>query len=368
MQSYVRFICALAIGALVSAWPVLAGPAEDYKALEDQLITAHTDYEEALEKLERNEKGELKPGVKLPPDPRPAILQKIDALADQTAGTPDGLPISMGAFVWSWNFDLDLDRLHARFVRLATHYPDADTLVDIVPTMPLVASLVGKPEPWAAALEKLAEATRDHNVKLAAVHALGEVQLKAEKPALARTAFERVIKLAPESDLAKAANGLIYEIEHLQVGMRAPAFTLKTLDGKEVSLESLRGKAVLLDFWASWCANCIAELPHLRATIKKFAGKPLAVLAVSLDDTREEVESILKHHEYPAMHAWDPAGSENPVGVLYNVQELPTWYLIDADGVIRARDPFGDKLEKSLQEVLSGEGARIGMSNVPKTP
>jgi peroxiredoxin len=340
------------LGALVCSVTALAGPAEDFRKLEDDLVSAHTDYQEALEKLDHDEDGKLKPGVTPPPDPRPGILSQMDALAEKSAGSKDGLPMSMGAFVWSWNFDLDLDRLHARFERLAKHYPDAKEMLDVLPSLPQVAGMLGKTEMWAGSIKKLAEATKDEDVKLAAQYALGEVHLRTDKPADGKPAFEQVIQLAPESDLAKLAKGYIYEIEHLQVGMAAPEFTLTTLNGKEISLKSLRGKIVLLDFWASWCPNCFAELPRLRATIKKFADEPFEVIGVSLDDTREEAESVLKHHDFPAVHSWHEAGPEHPVGVQYNVQELPTWYLIDAGGIIRARDPFGEKLDRTLAALV----------------
>ena len=332
--------------------PSLAGPLEDFRALEDKLIAAHADYAEALGKLDRDEAGRVKPGVITPPDPRSEIIAAIDALADKSAGSKEGLSISMGAFIWSWNFDLDLDRLHDRFKRLATNYPDADELLDVLPNMRQVAAMLGKPEQWAAPLSNLTGATKNENVKLAAYHALGEILMRTEKPTDGKPAFEKVIQLAPDSDLAKLAKGFIYEIEHLQIGMKAPDFTLTTLDGKEISLTSLRGKIVLLDFWASWCPNCLAALPRLRATLKKFEDQPLQVIGISLDDTREEAESVLKHHDFPAVHSWHEAGADHPVGVLYNVQELPTWYLIDANGIIRARDPFGEKLEIAVEKIV----------------
>ena len=337
---------------ILSCHRAFASPVEEFKALEDQLIQAHTAYQEAMDKLERDEKGDPKPGAALPPDPRPDILHKIDALADQTAGSEEGLEICTNAFVWSWNFDLDLDRLHGRFDRLVKHYPGADKLLEVLPEMPLVASKVGKPEQWTGSLHRLSEATKNDNVRLAAFYLLGQTLLQTGKAAEAKPAFEQVIQLGPESELAKTAKGYIYEIEHLQVGMTAPDFTLKTLDGKEVSLQSLRGKVVLLDFWASWCPSCVAEIAHLRGTVKKFADKPFQILSVSLDDTREEVDDLLKRIEFPALHSWDEKGAENPVGALYNVQELPTWYLIDAAGVIRARDPLGDKLDQSLDLIF----------------
>ena len=86
--------------------------------------------------------------------------------------------------------------------------------------------------------------------------------------------------------------------------------------------------------------------------MSRLKGKPFEILAVSLDDTTAEVVGVVEALEFPGLHTWDEKGRENPVAKQYNVQNLPTWYLIDSKGVIRARDPFGEKLVPAIETVV----------------
>ena len=76
------------------------------------------------------------------------------------------------------------------------------------------------------------------------------------------------------------------------------------------------------------------------------------ILAVSLDDDRQALDNLLKSMNPPGVHTWDAAGSANPVGELYNIQALPTSYLIDPKGIIRARDPDAEKLAEAVKAIL----------------
>lgn len=230
----------------------MGGPIEDFFALEDQIVEAHETYLESVEALKTKSKsgavGKTKPSV----DRRPAILERMDALSTANAKTPDGAIIAVGTFLWCWNLDLDLDHLADRFERLAREYPNEPVLEDAIAVVAQAAAAVGSTGKWAKALEGLVKRTNRKPARLGALYALGEVRLGARQLSFAKAAFKRVLEVDPESDLADAARGSIFEIDHLQIGMTAPEFTAQTLDGKEVSLESLRGKAVLLNLWATW--------------------------------------------------------------------------------------------------------------------
>lgn len=334
-----------------------AGPIEDFYALEEKMAEAHELYADA------HGGAAHETGAKLP-DPRLGILEKIDKLADATLDQPAGASIAGGAFYWSWNLDLDLKKLHARFDRLAKHHPDNASLDDVLGQAAAAALGVGPADAWAKSLERLAKASKREKTQIKALVALGQVQLGTKHAAAAKTAFEKILKISTDADYVKLAKGYIFEIEHLQVGMVAPGFAGKTLDGKEVSLKSLRGKVVLLDFWATWCAPCVAELPHLKEAAARLKDRPFEILSVSLDDEREGLESVVKAVKFPGIKLWDPKGWENPVSALYNVQSIPAWFLIDAKGVIRARDMFGPALMPAIEKALGGApGTRVGVSS-----
>lgn len=114
----------------------------------------------------------------------------------------------------------------------------------------------------------------------------------------------------------------------LPAGTPAPSFTRPDLDGKPVTLP--RGKLVLLDFWASWCAPCLVELPHLIALQKRYAGR-LAIIGVSMDDQKQSAADIVKqyHVSYPVVMG-DVALAKLYGGVL----GLPEIFLIGPDAKV----------------------------------
>ncbi len=239
-------VCCLFVG--LSVTNSRGVPLDEYYKLEERIIAAHEAYMFALEELEADGKSKKK----APADSRPGILEKMDALIAKTHGEEDGAAIAIGAFFWSWNLDLDLENLFGRFEEIVKHYPDDTGLDDLVPQAVEAAFALEQPDRWAVALDTLARTATRKKAKISALTSLGQLQLRANKPAKAKSAITRLIALDPEDEIKSLARGYLYEIDHLQIGMTAPDFTTKTLEGKSVSLKSFRGKAVLLNFWASW--------------------------------------------------------------------------------------------------------------------
>jgi thiol-disulfide isomerase/thioredoxin len=311
---------------------------------------------DAFARAAHSDPGGVAPGR----DPRLKVLHRMDRLADAAAGRPEGAYIASETFAWSYMLDLDLEHLPDRFARLTEHYADSSEITAPLEVLPDVAISSGKPDAWIRLLEAFLERTKNPSARLAAWYAKGQIQMQTGAQEAAKVTFEHLVAAEPDSDSAEFARRAIFEIDHLQVGKVAPDFTARTLDGDEVSLESLRGNVVLLDFWATWCPSCISEIPRLKEISAKLDGKPFRVLAVSLDDTRSSLTMLLNALDPPGIQTWDEAGRKNPVALMYNAQVLPTWYLIDADGVIRARDPFGDKLLPAIRALLPPAGADAG--------
>ena len=98
----------------------------------------------------------------------------------------------------------------------------------------------------------------------------------------------------------------------------------------------------------------MGEIPHLQAAVSRLKDKPFEILAVSLDDERDDAADAIALRKIPGVHTWDTGGWDgNPVRRRYNVQNVPTWYLIDAKGIIRARDPLGEALIPAAEAALS---------------
>ena len=114
-------------------------------------------------------------------------------------------------------------------------------------------------------------------------------------------------------------------------GVMAPDFTLNDINGKPLTLSSLRGKYVLLDFWGSWCIWCIKGMPQMKEYYKKYAGK-FEILGVDCNDTEAKWKEAVQKHELPWLHVYCPKGSNAIEG--YAIQGFPTKILIGPDGKI----------------------------------
>lgn len=112
----------------------------------------------------------------------------------------------------------------------------------------------------------------------------------------------------------------------------APAFTLKDLEGKDVSLSQFKGKWVVLDFWGSWCIWCIKGFPELKENYARYAGK-LEVIGVDCGDTPDKWKAAVAKFELPWINVYNPQG-ENSVDRLYEVQGFPTKVIVNPEGNI----------------------------------
>jgi peroxiredoxin len=133
---------------------------------------------------------------------------------------------------------------------------------------------------------------------------------------------------------------------------KAPDFALADTTGNPVSLSSLKGKYVLVDFWASWCLPCRKENPHLVAVYNQFKDKNFTVLGVSLDTVRQDWMTAIHSDGLAWNHVSDLKGWRNEAAATYGVQSIPYNFLIDPDGTIIAEGMTSGELEKKLTEVL----------------
>src|SRR5438067_790816 len=141
------------------------------------------------------------------------------------------------------------------------------------------------------------------------------------------------------------------------VGSPAPEIVLKDLQGRDVKLSDLRGKIVLVNFWATWCKPCKEEMPAMQASYDKLRDKGFVVLAVNeLEDTARVAEHIRTHgHTFEVV-----MDQNNQVANMYGVVGLPASFLIDPQGIVRERISGSLLTESHIQEMVKKYGEKVG--------
>lgn len=126
------------------------------------------------------------------------------------------------------------------------------------------------------------------------------------------------------------------------VGDRAPDFQLQDLEGNEVSLSSLRGSPILLNFWATWCPPCRLEMPFIQEVYQEWTDKGLVILAIDMGESTATVREFMQNNNYTIPVLLD---TRRVVSQKYNVTAIPTTFFIDRNGVIQDKliGPFPSK-------------------------
>ena len=149
------------------------------------------------------------------------------------------------------------------------------------------------------------------------------------------------------------------------LGKPAIDFQVKDVNGADLSLEKYRGKIVLLDFWAVWCAPCRAETPHLKSAYEEFKNREFEIIGISLDHEKSELLAYIEEQEIAWPQYLNEAG-ENDVAQKYKVMAIPQTFLIDHEGVIRKANLRGHALEPAIAELLQERDAKLGAANNPE--
>ena len=171
-------------------------------------------------------------------------------------------------------------------------------------------------------------------------------------PATVEPLFNQFTSGLRSTELGKRTAEKIEIGKRRQTGIMVTNFTQNDLNDKPFTLSSLRGKYVLVDFWASWCVPCRAENPNVVKAYAELKDKNFEIVGVSLDQGKEAWEAAVKKDGLPWIHVSDLKGWKNEVAMLYGVNSVPQNLLIDPQGMIIGKNLRGEALTEKLKELI----------------
>lgn len=152
-------------------------------------------------------------------------------------------------------------------------------------------------------------------------------------------------------------SGFIFAQNKIEVGKKAPEITMNQANGTSFSLSSLKGKLVLIDFWATWCAPCVGEQPELKKLYETYSEQVKAnkfeIVGVSLDKNKESWQKAIDRFNINWVQISDLKFWKSPVAKAYEIDELPFNVIIDGEGNIIAKNLHEKELEEFLKKRLS---------------
>lgn len=156
-----------------------------------------------------------------------------------------------------------------------------------------------------------------------------------------------VLEHARKQEAAKKIRSTLME------GAKFPDFDEKDVEGKPLSITAYKGKVVLVDFWATWCRPCVAELPNVLEAYEKHHANGFEIIGISLDNDKAKLEKFTKDKKMTWQQYFDGQGWNNKLSTKYGVNSIPATYLLDVEGKILAKNLRGPALEAAVAKALA---------------
>ena len=143
------------------------------------------------------------------------------------------------------------------------------------------------------------------------------------------------------------------ELNKIKIERDGIEIVFEALDGRTVDLSKMKGKVVLIDFWATWCGPCVKEIPSIKKIYDKFQGRGFEVIGISLDRDRKKLETFVNENNIPWPQFFDGKGGKNRLAKKYGIRGIPTLWLVDKQGNLvdmNARNNLEEKVKKYLAQ------------------
>lgn len=378
-----RIILMLALAATVAIATFRGARGEDAPPAGDKpKLKLNRDADEKAAATAAKEKAEEQEAAKKQAEAKKGSTTKEDKEKDDPFAIPEGGVKELLAFVTSVaNYrpasQDDLRRLRSdgfaamkqaaeRIKRIATDedkqlpgFAEADGALLYFRAQEASPESPGKNRQLANDLKKyFAEFSEPSKYAVSAAQQLPMMLDFSGKPQVAQTAIpiyrELGAALASSSDPQVAETGLKMQGAARRLGLVGKPLEISgtEMDGKKFELKSLRGKVVLVDFWATWCGPCLRELPNVKKNYDQYHDKGFEVVGISLDDDRPALETFLADNQKPWITLYDGGWNQNPLTTYYGIMGIPTVILVDQEGNVVDTQASGPKLGKLLAKLL----------------
>jgi thiol-disulfide isomerase/thioredoxin len=208
-----------------------------------------------------------------------------------------------------------------------------------------------KPEQLEEALAAFQQAVKLYPQNVAAMYEVGEVQARLGRMDEARKQFQLCLSNMKPGDTAWLRIKHFADDPELATHKMAPPFEVTAMDGTKFNLDSMGGRVVLIDFWATWCGPCNRELPHMKKIAKEFANDPLVIISVSWDSDEAKWKDFVAKNEMTWVQYRD---TDHSLSAEFGINAIPHYFTIDSDGVLTAEMLGEDQdVEGKLKKLIA---------------
>jgi thiol-disulfide isomerase/thioredoxin len=275
------------------------------------------------------------------------LLQEIRGMEKEGGGTQQ----SMIAMV---------DRMETLFKDYIGKYPESVEAKDAKFQLGLIYTTLQRAKLAVTYLSDYIDSSEGENAEKVgyAYYYLAEAYKASDKFDEAKKHYEKFISDYPTANPQAIAQARVAiedmgTLKKLAIGSEPIAINVKGSKGEDLNLEKYKGKVVLLDFWATWCGPCRADMPHVVQLYKKNKDKGFEIIGVSLDQNRAAFDRYIQANDMAWPQHFDGRGWNNEIAMKYRIRSVPATFLLDRDGKIRYRSIRGKDLEQAVEKLLA---------------